>query len=156
SPAKHKQMLIDDMMQWDHEERRAAAAKCLSFYYPESLSEHVLALLRKDFVDDSATSNFVQNVLLKAKTIDEARKRLDAFTKDHGELARFDVSMQLFNNLPYGNRKKDDAVNAEALLTALFHVKAPIDRYERPKNPGYWTPFRFSRFLQDGLVYDET
>lgn len=156
SLAKHRQLLIDDMMQWDDDELRVAAAKRLSFYYPKAFAEQIDALLQKDFIGDSDADEFVEKVLLKTKEIDEAKKRFDAFVKEHGELARYTISVQLFNHVQNGHRKNYDAAGAEKLLGALYGLKNPTDRSERPKNPGYWWPSSFARFMRDGLAFVET
>jgi hypothetical protein len=96
---KHKQLLIDDFRNPDHEDRRKGAYLRLAFYYPETVEPLVLGELAKPTFDVFETETFCREQLYKTADRDKRKQLYDNFIRTHGEGWSVEVADQLFEDL---------------------------------------------------------
>ncbi len=96
---RHKNLLIDDFVNPDHEGRRIGAYLRLACYYPETVEPLILKQLAEPRYDAAEVSNFIRERLYGAKDAEERKGAFDAFIAKRGEVARQGILLDLFHDL---------------------------------------------------------
>ena len=99
TPVQHKQSLIRDFVEADHEYRRQGACLRLSYYYPEALEPLVLKQLAEPRYNVFETNTLVREKLYKTADPRERKAMVEAFVAKHGEVAREGIHLYLFSDL---------------------------------------------------------
>jgi ankyrin repeat protein len=165
TPAKHKASLLKDLEAPEHLD--SGACKRLAYYYPEALEAPALKILAEPTYDVFITESLVREKLYKAKTPAEAEKHFDAFLKKHGDIYRYGIMVQLFDDLGTLEAHEEKRLSPpltrfgeqpRQLLVQLFGKDKKIRSKDQPKKTktgSAWTNGEFSRFIEEGLIYDE-
>ena len=104
--AKHRQMLIDDFLRPDREDRRTGAYLRLALYYPDEVERLVLKQLQVPTYDVSLVYKFVTEKLRRKESPAERKALLDAFVKTNSPACRDGVLLELFQAL--GLQEEDE------------------------------------------------
>lgn len=103
---RHKELLIEDFVNPDCEDRRLGAYLWLACYYPETVEPLVLKQLAEPCYDLVEVSAFVLEKLYRAKNATERKNAFDAFIKKRGEVARQGILLDLFHDLTTRKRTR--------------------------------------------------
>jgi hypothetical protein len=97
--SRHRDQLVRDFREPDHEGRREGAALRLAFYYPEALDDPAVELLERPTFDVFAVERFAHKTLYREQ--DRARRRVlfDRFVHDRGAAGRAGLLELLFRDL---------------------------------------------------------
>lgn len=132
---KHKNLLIEDFLHPDSEDRRIGAYFRLALYYPETVEPLVLEELKKPTFDDFAIEEFCRNTLYTMADEAERRTRYDAFLREHGEVWAAGIQEQLFDDLELLEEFEqgvDFGTRPRELLIQLFGHPANVKSTDRP------------------------
>lgn len=134
SKEKHREQLIEDFKQPDHEDRRCGAAMRLGYYYPELLEPLVIAQLKVPAFDVFVSESFTRDILYAEPSVSKRKTLLDAHIVKYGPAAKDGILLQAFEDLrrqegeeegrraPSANRKYD----ARNILIQLFGYEAGV------------------------------
>jgi len=95
---QHRNSLTLDVLEPDHEDRRLGACVRLGYYYPDALEPLAAKQLSAPRYDGDAGSTLI-NELYRADEAGQRQRMFDAFTKQHGEVGRQGVLVDLFLDL---------------------------------------------------------
>lgn len=152
---QHRDALVRDFNEPDHEFRRNGAAMRLSFYYPDLLDDLAVRQLAVPVYDVFVAEAFVRKMLYPLKSVEKRREKLASHLHEYGDAAKDGVLMQLFEDLETqiadeeGRhhpplKKKYDARN---VLDELFDYSPPFSSSRRPF-VATWAGSERVRFIQ--------
>ena len=129
---RHKDLLIEDFRNPDHEDRRIGAYLRLACYYPESVEPLVLKQLAEPIYDSMAGSTFIRETLYRIKDAADRKRRLEAFAAKHGEVARQGLLLDLFGDLDL--QQADEEKRLYPPLKEKYEARAClVELYGYPK-----------------------
>ena len=129
---RHKDLLIEDFTNPDHEERRIGAYLRLACYYPDTVEPLVLKQLAEPIYDSIAGSTFIRETLYRIKDSADRKRRLEAFVAKHGEVARQGLLLDLFEDLDM--QQSDEEKRLYPPLKEKYEARAClVELYAYPK-----------------------
>ena len=139
---QHRQSLIRDFKEPDHEDRRTGAAIRLGYFYPEELEPLVLTQLAEPLFDVFEVEKLAREKLYAAKDAQERKALLDAFLAKAGEQSRQGVVDQLFADLNLEEADEEGRLSpplkprrrARECLVELFGYSPDVKGIARPFN----------------------
>lgn len=138
---KHRQLLIQDFKNPDHEWRRKGAYLRLSFYYPETVEALVLAELGKPTIDVFKIEEFCRETLYKTQDKTKRRQLYRNFLRKNGEVYSIGIMDQLFGDLDMLEAHEEGRISPplteygtqpRELLIQLFDEPANVKSLDRP------------------------
>lgn len=130
---KHRDLLIQDFLKPDYEDRRNDAAKRLAFYYPETLEPLVLKQLTVLTFDVFVIEDFVRNQLYRTKSSDKRQTMFDEFIHTNGPAFSDGILLQLFEDLD--SQEADEQHRLSPPLIGKYDARALlIQLYKFPNN----------------------
>jgi hypothetical protein len=97
--ARHREQLVRDFREPDHESRREGAALRLAYYYPEALEQPAVELLARPTFDVFAVDRFVRETLYRESDRARRRELFERFVREQGPAGRAGLLEQLFRDL---------------------------------------------------------
>jgi ankyrin repeat protein len=162
TPAKHRDLLVRDLLDSGSEEVRNGASLRLAYYYPKALETAALKQLARPTYNVFTVEDLVRNRLYPAKTAKERKALVDAFVAKNGKVAREGIRWQLFGDLDMQEADEEGRVSpklnprhkARECLIDIFGLPATVKSKDRPaKEPLAETDQ--ARFIQT-LHYDRS
>jgi ankyrin repeat protein len=140
TPARHKELLVRDFQEPDHEGRRIGAAMRLGYYYPEELEPLVLEQLAQPLFDVFTVDRLVREKLYPAKDAQDRKALVDAFLATAGQQAKDGIREQLFDDLDSQEADEQgrlspplkDRYLARECLIELFGYPAGVKAEDKP------------------------
>ena len=129
---RHKDLLIEDFTNPDHDERRIGAYLRLACYYPDTVDPLVLKQFAEPIYDSIAGSTFIRETLYRIKDAADRKRRLEAFVARHGEVARQGLLLDLFEDLDM--QQADEEKRLSPPLKEKYEARAClVELYGYPK-----------------------
>lgn len=128
-------------MDSDFDQTRTGASLRLAYYYPAALEPLALRQLGRPAYDSFDVSEFVQQKLYPAKSLQDRKALVDAFTKQHRGPVLQGIEWQLFEDLEAqeadeGGRRQprlDPKYQARECLVGLFNRPAGVRSADLPE-----------------------
>jgi ankyrin repeat protein len=118
----HKESLVRDFLEPDHEYRCTEAALRLGYYYPKALEPLVLKQLAKQRYNCFTICALVRDKLYPAKSRKDRQALVDAFVAKEGTAAREGILLSLFSDL--GSEEADDEGRLSPPLKPKYAARA--------------------------------
>jgi hypothetical protein len=154
----HRELLSQDFIKPDCEQRRNGACRRIAFYYPDALEGLVLQQLMVSAYDNIKINSFVRDELYPNKSKDARQRLFDGFLRTNGNAFFDGVRLQLFDDLYLQEGDEHHSVspplngkyNARALLIQLYGYGDNVKASDKPYATN-WDTGEEARFI-DGLV----
>jgi hypothetical protein len=140
TPERHKESLVRDFVEPDHENRRTGACLRLGYYYPGALEPLALKQLAEPRYDVREVGALIREKLYRIKDAKERKSIFDAFVAKHGEVARQGCLLNLFEDLDLQEADEQGRLSpplngrydARACLVELYGYPKGVKSEERP------------------------
>jgi hypothetical protein len=162
TPEEHRDLLKEDFLYPDHEDRRIGAYRRLAYYYPGEVEPLVLKQLTVPTFDVFAAEAFVRNTLYREKTAAKRRELLAKFIDEHGKASRDGILLQLFEDLDTQEADEEkrlypaqkEKYDARAALIQLYGYQPTVKSSDIPYI-NTWSSADQARFLK-ALIHDKS
>lgn len=152
---KHRELLVQDFVMPDSEERRIGACRRIAFYYPDALEPLVLNQLAVPTYDVFRVEYFVRDELYREKSKEKRKAMFDEFLRINGQAFSDGVLLQLFGDLDLQEADEQKRLSpplkqkydARALLVQLYGFTDGVDATNRPYVTT-WNEAAESRFIE--------
>jgi ankyrin repeat protein len=140
TPEQHRQSLIRDFVEPDHEYRRQGACLRLGYYYPEALEPLVLKQLAEPRYNVFEVQALIREKLYKTQDSKARKDLLAGFLVTRGEVARQGVLLYLFEDLDMQEADEEGRLGppltekyaARSSLVDLFGYPQGVKSKDRP------------------------
>ncbi|MBS0263014.1 MAG: hypothetical protein JSS02_13800 [Planctomycetes bacterium] len=129
SPESHQQLLVEDFVHPDHEDRRIGAYLRLALYYPGAVDDLVVSELAKPTFDVFVIEKFCRDTLYKIADPALRAMAYEDFLRQHGSAFAGGIRKQLFDDFDFDDRFETRPYD---LLVQLFQLPASITSRDRP------------------------
>jgi len=152
---KHRDLLVQDFLAPDFEERRNGACRRIAFYYPEALEPLVLKQLAVPTYDVFKIYDFVRDKLYPNKLQDNRRAMFREFLRINGQAFSDGVLLQLFDDLDTQEADEQhrlspplkEKYDARALLVQLYACTDAVSSTNKPYVTN-WDSCDLARFIK--------
>jgi ankyrin repeat protein len=139
--AKHKERLIQDFTEPDHEYRRIGACLRLGYFYPDALEPLVLKQLAASRYDVFEVQALIREKLYRARDAKERKTLFDAFVAKGGEAGREGCLVYLFDDLDTQEADEEgrlgpplkEKYRARECLIELYSYPKDVKSTKRPR-----------------------
>lgn len=153
--AKHRELLVQDLVRPDSEERRNGACRRLAFYYPDALEPLALKQLAVPTYDVFKSDDFVRGELYRNRSRDKRRALFDEFLRLNGQAFSDGVLLQLLSDLELQEADEQHRLSpplqekhdARALLVQLYGFSEAVTSTNKPYLT-YWGAYEEARFIK--------
>jgi|SRR5215475_4134428 len=159
---KHRQLLIQDILQPDNSLRARGAYQRLAYFYPEDVETVALKYLERPMFDTSLISNFIRSTLYKEKDTAKRKALFDKFVQTYGQAGKEGILEWLFRDLHTQEADEqrrlhpalDEKYEARNLLIQLYRYPDSVNSSEEP----FVDAISFSALsiFLEGLVHDSS
>jgi hypothetical protein len=152
---RHRDLLVQDILAPDSEQRRNEACRRLAFYYPEALEPLVLKQLAVPTYDVFKINDFVRDELYPDKSPESRRAMFREFLRAHGQASSDGVLLQLFDDLDTQEADEQHRLSpplkkkydARALLVQLYEFTGTVSSTNKPYVTN-WDSCDLARFIK--------
>jgi len=152
---KHRDLLVQDFLAPDFQDRRNGALRRIAFYYPEAIEPLVLKQLAVPTYDVFKINGFVRDELYPNKSPEKRRAMFDEFLRLNGPAFADGVLLQLFDDL--GLQEADEQhrlsgplkgkYDARSLLVQLYGFTNAVSSTNKPYVTT-WSASEQARFIK--------
>jgi hypothetical protein len=152
---RHRDLLLQDFLAPDFEERRNGACRRIAFYYPDALEPLVLQQLAVPTFDVFKINDFVRNELYPNPSQKKRRAMFRAFLRANGQASSNGILLQLFDDLDTqeadeqhrSSRPLEEKFEPRAILVQLFGYTPAVSSTNKPYVTN-WANGHLARFIK--------
>ena len=151
----HRDLLVQDFLAPDFEERRNGACRRLAFYYPKALEPLVLKQLAVPTYDVFKINEFVRDELYPNQSQEKRRAMFREFLRINGQAFSDGVLLQLFEDLDTQEADEQhrlspplkEKYDARVLLVRLYGFTGAVSSTNKPYVTT-WSASEEARFIK--------
>jgi hypothetical protein len=152
---RHRDLLVQDFLAPDFEERRNGACRRIAFYYPAALEPLVLKQLAVPTFDVFKINDFVRGELYPNTSQEHRRAMFREFLRANGQASSDGILLQLFDDLDTQEADEQhrlspplkEKYDARALLVQLYGYTQAVSSTNKPYVTN-WDNCALARFIK--------
>lgn len=158
---RHRDLLVQDFLAPDFEQRRNGACRRIAFYYPDALEPLVLQQLAVPTFDVFKINDLVRDELYRNTSQEKRRATFQAFLRAKGQASSDGILLQLFDDLDTQEADEQHRLSpplkkkydARALLIQLYGYTQAVCSTNKPYVSN-WDNCDLARFIKALGHYD--